>query len=92
MYDRMIGYLEKFLILHNNQFGFRLKHSTTHALVLLTDKMQRSIDNGTYSCGIFLDLCKAFNAVDHKISFRRFLSYLSNRKQCVSLLGTDGSD
>ena len=64
MYDRMIGYLEKFLILHNNRFGFRLKHSTT----------------------------QAFNAVDHKISFRRFLSYLSNRKQCVSLLGTNGSD
>ena len=57
MYNRIISYLEKFSILYNNQFGFRSKHSTIHALLLLTDKIQRSIDNGTYSCGIFLDLC-----------------------------------
>ena len=50
MYNRIISYLEKFSILHNNQFGFRSKHSTTHALLLLTDKIQRTIDNGTYSC------------------------------------------
>lgn len=59
MYNRIISYLEKFSILHYHQFGFRSKHSTTHALLLLTDKIQRSIDNGTYSCGIFLDLCKS---------------------------------
>ena len=53
MYNRIISYLEKFSILHNNQFGFRSKHSTTHALLLLTDRIQRSIDNGTYSCGIY---------------------------------------
>ena len=42
MYNRIISYLEKFCIPHNNQFGFRSKHSTTHALLLLTDKIQRS--------------------------------------------------
>ena len=68
MYNRIISFLEKFSILHNNQFGFRPKHSTNHALLLLTaDKIQRSIDKGTYSCGILLDLCKAFDTVDHKI-------------------------
>ena len=102
MYNRIISFLENFSILHNNQFGFRSKHSTTHALLLLTDKIQRSIDNGTYSCGIFLDLCKAFDTVDHKILFKKwsimayevllndwFASYLSNRRQFVSLFGTD---
>jgi len=63
MNNRIISYLERFSILHNNQFGFRSKHSTTHALLLLTDKIQRSIDNDTYSCGIF----KAFDTVDHII-------------------------
>ena len=102
MYNRIISYLEKFSILHNNQFGFRSKHSTSHALLLLTDKIQRSIDNGTYSCGIVLDLCKAFDTVDHKILLAKleyygtrgvandwFVSYLSNRKQFVSSLGTN---
>ena len=41
MYDSIISYLEKFCVPHNNQFGFRSKHSTTHALLLLTDKIQR---------------------------------------------------
>lgn len=68
MYNiRIVSYLEKFSILHNNQFGFRSKDPTTHALLLLTDKIQGSIiiDNGTYYCSIFLDLCKAFGTVDH---------------------------
>ena len=99
MYNRIISYLEKFSILYNNQFGFRSKHSTIHALLLLTDKVQRSIDNGTYSCGIFLDLCKPFDTVDHKILLTKleyygirgvvndwFASYLSNRRQFVSFL------
>ena len=102
MYNRIISCLEKFSIVHNNQSGFRSRHSTTHALLLLTDKMQRSIDNGTYSCGIFLHLSKAFDTVDHKILLAKleyygirgvpndwFVSYLSNRKQFVSLPGTN---
>ena len=42
MYNRIISYVEKFCIPHNNQFGFRSKHSTTHVLLLLTDEIQRS--------------------------------------------------
>ena len=94
MYNRIISYVEKLSILHNTQFGLRSKHKTSHALLLLTDKIQRSIDNVTYSCGFFLDLCKAFDTVDHIILSGRlvvandwFVSYLSTRKQFVSSLG-----
>ena len=91
-------YLEKFSILHNNQFGFQSKHSTSDALLHLTDRTQISIDNGTYSCSIFLDLCKAFDLVEHQILLTKleyygrqgvasdwFASYLSNRRQFVSV-------
>ena len=102
MYNRIISYLDKFSILQNNQFGFRSMHLTTHAIFLLTNKIQRSTDNGTNSCGIFLDLCNAFDTVDHRIILDKlkyygiqgvanhwFASYLSNRRQFVSLFGTN---
>ena len=35
--------------------------------MLITDKIQRAIENKLYSCGIFLDLSKACDKVDHSI-------------------------
>ena len=102
MYNRLINYLGKLSIISDNQFGFRSKRSTIHALLLLTDKIQKAIDKGTYSCSIFLDLCKAFDTVNHNILLTKleyygirgvahawFTSYLSDRKQFVSLHGTN---
>ena len=51
-------------LLHPLQFGFRQKHST---LVSLTESIKGSIDNGSYRCGIFIDLQKAFDTVNHQI-------------------------
>lgn len=49
------------------KFGFQRKHSTVHTFLLLTDTIQRSIDQSNYSCGIFIDLGKAFDTVNHSI-------------------------
>ena len=54
-------------MLYSLQFGFREKHSTIHALLLLTESIKLSVDNGKFDCGIFLDLQKAFDTVNHKI-------------------------
>ncbi len=98
MYKRLIEFLENNKLLFHGQFGFRSNHSTNHALLLITDKIQRAIENKEYACGIFLDLKKAFDTVDHKILLKKmeyygvrgianqwFSSYLINRKQFVSV-------
>ena len=68
IYDRLYGFLDKFELLCPLQFGFREKHSSTHAhaLLSLTESIKHSIDNDKYGCGIFLDLQKAFDTVNHK--------------------------
>ena len=98
MFKRLSSFIDKHNILYDNQFGFREKHSTLHATLLITDKIQRVIEDGLYSCGIFLDFSKAFDTVDHSILIRKlsnygirgiandwFASYLNNRRQHVSI-------
>ena len=58
VHKRLMNYLTKLSTIYEGQFGFRANHSTTHALLLITDKIQCAIDDGHYSCGIFLDLRK----------------------------------
>ena len=86
--------------MYSLQFGFRQKYSTTHALINLTESIRQTLDEGSFGCGIFVDLQKAFDTVDHKTLLHklefygirgvyndRFKSYLSDRKQFVSLNG-----
>ena len=42
-------------------------HATLHATLLITDKIEKKIEDGLFSCGIFLDFSKAFDTVDHSI-------------------------
>ena len=67
MYNRLINFLDNYNIVNENQFGFCSGHSTTQAIMLITDKIQRAIEAKLYSCGILLDLSKAFDTVDHSI-------------------------
>ena len=67
MFKRLYGYLESCNILYPLQFGFRQKCSTNHALIQITESIRNSIDNNEFSCGIFIDLKKAFDTVNYSI-------------------------
>ena len=54
-------------ILSDNQFGFGHNLSTYMALLKLTDKISKELNNTQYSIGIFLDFSKAFDIINHDI-------------------------
>ena len=66
IYTRIYSYLVKNMI-YSKQFGFRSNYSTNHAIISLTEHIRNLLDNGHYVCGIFVDLEKAFDTVNHKI-------------------------
>ena len=98
MYDRLLCFLDSHQILEASQYGFRRKHSTYMALLDLVDKISCSLDDKLYSIGVFMDLSKAFDTVDHTILLDKLQlygvrglacdwlkNYLNNRKQFVQI-------
>ena len=101
IYKRLYAFFTSKGILQDEQFGFRKGHSTTHALHKSVDSITRTLANGKHVLGIFIDLSKAFDTLDHKILLSKLenygirgsahsllASYLSDRKQYVSFNNT----
>ena len=100
LYARIGDFLKDSNILYEHQFGFRKHHSTNHALLSIVEEIRNSLDRKYYSCGVFVDLEKAFDTVHHNILLSKLdhygirgvanswlASYLSGRHQKVSLNG-----
>ena len=67
VYNQLYEYFTKNKLFHENQYRFRTKHSTELAVTELTDRILINIDNKKLPLGIFMDLSKAFDTLDHKI-------------------------
>ena len=98
MASRLLTYLGNNNILSKWQFGFRASHSTIHPMVHFLNKITESLNKKKHSIAIFCDLKKAFDTCNHKILLSKFKkygiegcelewfrSYLTNRKQFVSV-------
>ena len=75
MHKRLISFLETQGLIYESQFGFRKQHSTTHALTDLTEAIRKAIDSNKFACGVFVDLAKAFDTVDHNILLKKLEHY-----------------
>ena len=104
VHDRLYSFLEKYQCIYELQYGFRSGHSINHCLLDLTENIRQAIDGNKYAVGVFVDLQKAFDTVDHSILLRKlehygirgtanewFKSYLSNRSQFVTINGVNSN-
>ena len=101
MSNRLLNFLNTFNLLYKHQHGFRKGHSTDLALLKVTDYILKAFDEKQHAVGVFLDLKKAFDTIDHNIALRKleyigirgpalnwFRSYLSHRLQFVKYKNT----
>ena len=75
MYYRLQSFLEKKNIFNDSQNGFREKRSIEHAILDIINQIENNMGNRMYSCGIFIDLKKPFDTVDHLIILQKLDHY-----------------
>ena len=63
------------MTINKSQYGFQKNKSTLHSLIQIIEKIRNSIENKMYGCGIFIDLKKTFDTVNHKILLDKLEHY-----------------
>ena len=97
VHNQLIEFLSLHNILSKQQFGFRRKHSTSHAVSCLYEKLITNFEKGEMSAVLLIDLKSAFDTIDIEILLKKIehygirndvllllRSYLTDRKQYVS--------
>ena len=100
IYSKIFDFLVRYKILFKSQYGFRTGHSTVHATLDFLQVIENALQDQEYAIGIFCDLSKAFDTLDHRILLKKLdhygirdnwnmwlKSYLTNRKQYVDING-----
>jgi len=97
VHKRLFQFLTNNNLLFASQYGFRKYYSTELGILEFQNRIISHIQNKEHCLGLFLDLSKAFDSLQHDILLRKlqhygirgvtlnwFRSYLSNRTQSVS--------
>lgn len=105
MHSRLTTFLNKSEVIKSEQHGFQKGKSTTLAAFKLISKITENVDRKIPTVGVFFDMTKAFDFVDHNILLRKcnnygirgiaekwLSSYLSNRQQYVEIRDIDNNN
>ena len=100
--NRLDGFIEKYGLLSDHQYGFRSNRSTSLAVIDFVENISTAIDEKQPSIGVFIDLRKAFDTIDHSLLLQKMerygirgvthnwlRSYLNNRFQYVNINNTE---
>ena len=98
IYNKVFEFLVRYQILFESQYGFRSGRNTSHATLDFVQSIEEAIESNQYAIGVFCDLSKAFDTLNHEILLQKlshygirgtanewFRSYLKDRKQYVEL-------
>ena len=84
-------FLNKSNISYERKFGLGPNHSTTNTLSEITEKIKQACDFGKCACGLFFDLQKAFDTVNHDILRKKLNHYgirgITSNWFCLFLIG-----
>ena len=72
---RLNLFLEQSNCFYPFQFRFRLSYSINNALIAILESMEKQLDTGSYISGLFVDLKKTFDIVDHNIRLEKLDYY-----------------
>ena len=75
MFKHLYAFLEQYKCIYDLQFGFRKNHYTNHAIISIIQKIQDAIQNNNFAIGIFIDIEKAFDTVNHPILLEKLNHY-----------------
>ena len=75
IHNQLIDFLELHNVLSHQQFGFRKKHSTSHAISCVYEKLINNFEEGEMSAVLFIDLKSAFDTIDIDILLQKIEHY-----------------
>ena len=77
MQQRLNFFIGQYNCYYPFQFGrvFKLNYSTNNALMSIVANIQTLLDNGDFATGVFVELRKAFDTVDHRILIQKLEHY-----------------
>ena len=105
IYSRLYRFFMSNKIIYTKQFGFRKHHSTGNAINYSVNSIINEIQNNNHVIGIFIDLSKAFDTIDHEkllvklenngirgTTLKLLKDYLNDRDQYVYFKGVDSEN